>query len=270
MKAFSTLCLFVFFAMLVSCSGKKEKESDELNITKIDNPVLGTWVKMGPAGPNSFTFKENGIVEGDFGRNGTIDIVAAYDIMGDTIVFSDKEGLTCPENGTYKMYQTKYYTSFDLISDDCNGRIKSTMGFWTRPDFDGLLKELDSAIAVDESTTTHLTRARLFMALGDVSNARKDFDVYLEENPEDARALINRAGTRFPFDLEGVVGDCNKAITLDATNKNAYFLRGLARYELGEREQACSDFEKAIELGFSILRIAEEQRCADFWEKSEQ
>ena len=270
MKAISTLCLFVFFAMLVSCDGKKEKETDELNITKIDNPVLGTWIKTSPAGTNSFTFKENGIVEGDFGHNGTVDIIAAFEIKGDTMVFSDKEGLTCPESGMYKMYQSKYYTSFDLLSDDCNGRIKSTMGFWTRPYFYDLLKELDSTIAVDETAAIHLTRARLFMALGNVSDARKDFDVYLEENPDDARALINRAGTRFPFDLEGVVDDCNKAIEIDATNKNGFFLRGLARYELGEKEEACSDFEKAIELGFSILRIAEEQRCADFWEKSEQ
>jgi len=29
-------------------------------------------------------------------------------------------------------------------------------------------------------------------------------------------------------------------------------------YELGEKEQGCEDFCKAIELGFSVLRIAEQ------------
>ncbi len=65
--------------------------------------------------------------------------------------------------------------------------------------------------------------------------------------------------------MKGAVDDCNKAIALEPDNKNAYFLRGLAKYELGEKEQACEDFSRAIELGFSILRIAEEQRCAEFW-----
>jgi hypothetical protein len=40
----------------------------------------------------------------------------------------------------------------------------------------------------------------------------------------------------------------------------------LARYESGEQEQGCEDFSKAIELGFSILRIAEQERCIDFWD----
>jgi len=67
------------------------------------------------------------------------------------------------------------------------------------------------------------------------------------------------------MDMEGAVSDCNKAIALDPENKNAFFLRGLAHYELGRKEQACEDFSKAINLGFSILRIAEKQRCAEFW-----
>jgi len=66
----------------------------------------------------------------------------------------------------------------------------------------------------------------------------------------------------------GVVADCNKAISLEPNNKNAYFIRGLARYELGEKEQGCEDFNKAIELGFSILRIAEQERCIDYWNQN--
>jgi len=62
--------------------------------------------------------------------------------------------------------------------------------------------------------------------------------------------------------------DCNNAISLDPNNKNAYFFRGLARYELGEKEQGCADFRKAIELGFSVLRIAKQERDIGFWEEN--
>ena len=68
--------------------------------------------------------------------------------------------------------------------------------------------------------------------------------------------------------MEGVVFDCNKAISIDPNSKNAYFLRGIARYELGEKEQGCEGFSKAIELGFSILRIAEQEKCAEFWDEA--
>jgi tetratricopeptide (TPR) repeat protein len=69
-----------------------------------------------------------------------------------------------------------------------------------------------------------------------------------------------------PEDLPGVVDDCNKAIALDPENKNAYFLRGLASYGLGKKEEACTDFYRAIELGFTILKEAEHEKCAAYWE----
>lgn len=52
--------------------------------------------------------------------------------------------------------------------------------------------------------------------------ANDDCDKYLlTDTLDDARVYVNRAGTRFPNDLNGVV--CNRAITLDPNNKNAYF-----------------------------------------------
>jgi hypothetical protein len=41
----------------------------------------------------------------------------------------------------------------------------------------------------------------------------------------------------------------------------------LALYELGKKEEACRDFKRAIELGFSVLRSAEQHRCAEFWDE---
>jgi len=76
----------------------------------------------------------------------------------------------------------------------------------------------------------------------------------------------DRVGTRFPGDMEGAIEDCSKALDLEPCNKNAYFLRGLASYELGHKEQACEDFYRAIELGFDILKEVEYEKCAEYWE----
>jgi tetratricopeptide (TPR) repeat protein len=205
------------------------------------------------------------LVEGDFGNDGSIDVVDGYELNGDTIKLTDKEGQMCQGDGLYKIRQTDYYLAFDLIEDNCGGRINTTMGFWTRPDFEDLIAILDKEISNSPTPASYLNRARIYMAIGMPEQAKADFDNYILHDSLNARVFVNRAGTRFPDDMEGVVSDCNKAVSIDPNNKNAYFLRGLARYELGEKEQGCEDFNKAIELGFSVLKIAEQEKCASFW-----
>jgi hypothetical protein len=232
-------------------------------------PVEGKWVRLTQSGPVGLEFNGDGTIEVDFGNDGTVDVVSEYEVRNDSIFFIDKKGEMCPEPGIYKLEITDCYAAFDLIDDMCNGRIKMTMGFWTRPDFDQLIGELSEKIEMSDNPELYLKRARIALALGKSQEAESDLEVYLQQNPNDARALINRAGTRFPHNMEGVVSDCNNAIELEPENKNAWFLRGLANWELGFKEEACNDFSRAIDLGFSILQIAEEQRCSEYWNRKE-
>jgi tetratricopeptide (TPR) repeat protein len=261
------LIFYILLSTGVSFACNSNKKQNFQTITKSENTLIGKWVRIGQIGPVGFEFKDNGLVEGDFGNDQTVDLISRYELSGDTIKFIDIEGNMCEGYGQYKVYQTDYYVSFDLIDDGCSGRIKTTMGFWTRPDFNDFLKTLDDEISKSPESELYLNRARIYLATGMTKLAKDDFDKYLLTDTLDARVFVNRAGTRFPEDLNGVVFDCNKAISLDPNNKNAYFLRGLARYELGEKEQGCEDFSKAIELGFSVLRIAEQEKCGDFWDK---
>ena len=230
-----------------------------------DIDITGKWVRIGQMGPIALEFKADGLVEGDFGNDKTVEIVSGYNIRGSEITFEDREGAACPEPGRYKVYTSEYYISFDLIEDNCAGRLKSTMGFWVRPDFKDRLDELSEKIAGDAQPEDYLNRGRIHMATGKPDLAGKDFDEYIKHNPSDARVFVNRAGTRMNKDLEGAIGDCNRAIELQPDNKNAYFLRGLASYGLGKKEEACEDFYRAIELGFEILKEAEYEKCAEFW-----
>jgi len=260
------LILLIFVIGFFYACNQKNKQAEQV-ISQSDNSLVGKWVKVGQTGPVCFDFKNNGLFEGDFGNDQTVDVVAKYELSGDTLKLIDKEGQMCQGVGKYLVYQSKYYISIDLIDDECGGRVKTTMGFWTKPNFKDFIKTLDEEIEKSPNPDLYLSRARVHLATGMIKKAKDDFDKYLLNDTLDARVFINRAGTRFPNDLEGVVSDCNKAIALDANSKNAYFLRGLARYELGEEEQGCKDFSKAIELGFSVLRIAEQERCAEFWDE---
>ncbi len=188
-------------------------------------------------------------------------------VVGDTISFRDIKGEICPEAGKYRIFIRDEYVAFDMLEDACGGRIKNTNGYWTRPDYQEKLKALDEKIGDDPDPGFLLTRARIYLSISQSKNAKADLDQYIQQDSTNARAFINRAATCFPKDMEGALADCNKAIGLEPDNKNAWFLRGLALYELGRKEEACADFAIAIELGFDILRIAEQEKCKEFWEE---
>ena len=263
MKAKPVYLIFMI-VLFFSCYSCKQQDKQVSNPP--DQTLSGKWVRMGQMGAISFNFREDGMVEGDFGNDQVIDVISKYEISDDTIKFIDEEGQMCEGYGLYRVFLTDQYVSFDLIDDECGGRISTTMGFWTRPEFNDFIQTIDEEIAKSPAPELYLTRARIYLATGMTQEAKADFDTYLLTDTLDARVYLNRAGTRFPNDLEGVVMDCTKALSLDPGDKNAYFLRGLARYELGEHEQACEDFSQAIALGFSILRIAEQERCREYWD----
>jgi tetratricopeptide (TPR) repeat protein len=232
--------------------------------------LLGEWVRMGHSGPVGLRFSDDGQARVDLGMDGVFEVVSGYHTDGTTIRFNDLEGLECPGMGVYHMHQGEFYLALDLVRDDCAGRIQTTMGYWIRPGFREYLPLLNERIARDSCPEDILGRGRIFLALGESERARADLDIYLSMDGTNARALLNRAATRFPGDLEGAVGDCSRVIELEPENKNAWFLRGLALYELGRQEEGCRDFSRAIDLGFSILKEAEYEKCRTYWHDNHQ
>ncbi len=268
MKTLKLFFVLISIIFAFSCNSKKTTDKTHASIEinqPNDSTIIGVWKRMTQQGPMKIQFKENGTIETDIGDNNSIDIISNYSLRSDTIKFIDKEGKSCPNAGIYKVYNRGYTVSFDLIDDLCNGRIKSTMGFWVRPNYTEQINQLNSIITKTDDKKYILQRGRMYLALGKSQLAKKDFDLYIKRDSTDAKVYINRAGTRFPNGLKGVIYDCNRAIILDATDKNAYFLRGLAYYGLGEKQKGCNDFQKSIDLGFEILKEAESYKCRDYW-----
>ncbi|HRX12233.1 MAG TPA: hypothetical protein P5210_11315, partial [Draconibacterium sp.] len=214
-----TTCVINIFSGFNSIGNEKFRTTGT-NVKDNIN-IVGIWVRIGQNGPIAIEFKENGLVEADLGNDKSIDVVSEYEIRNDTVIFIDKQGEMCQNKGQYQIYKTDYYLAFDLIDDECGGRIKSTMGYWTKPEFNALLEELNKKMSNNTDKDLYLSRARINMAIGNSAKAKSDFDEYLKNETTNARVYINRAGTRFPNDMEGVIADCNKAILLEPNNKNA-------------------------------------------------
>ncbi|MCF8352082.1 MAG: hypothetical protein K9H15_13005, partial [Bacteroidales bacterium] len=88
------LPVVLVMGVLTSCNQTDGKKNQQQN-TETDNTLSGKWVRIGHSGPVSFDFKENGIIEGDFGNDLTIDIRSEYEMKGDTVVFRDEAGEMC-------------------------------------------------------------------------------------------------------------------------------------------------------------------------------
>jgi len=264
MKITNTIIALLIPAIFMACSQNPPKEKQDKSHS--ESIISGVWLRMSPQGPVKMQFKDNGKVTIDFGNDQSVEVSSTYTINGDTVKFADENGQMCPAPGTYLMDETPYYMAFDVLNDTCNGRIKTTTGFWTKPNFRELQDTLDKQIAANSEAELHLMRGRLYMAIGNSEKAREDFSAFIANDSSNARVFINRAATFFPGDMQGVLADCDRAIALNPENKNAWFLRGLALYEMDRKKEACESFSKAIELGFSVLRIAEKQKCAEYWD----
>jgi tetratricopeptide (TPR) repeat protein len=89
--------------------------------------------------------------------------------------------------------------------------------------------------------------------LNDYKSAILDFTkaIELSKNTPDQVHYFNRAGAKYELeDYIGSIQDCNIAIEIDPKFIGSYVERGRAKLMLGQNESACSDFRKAVSLGF--------------------
>ena len=268
MKTIKLLLIVFTIISFYNCKETTNKPNLETSLKIVkpnDSSIIGIWKHMSPNGPVKINFKEDGVVETDLGDDNTVDVISNYVVKADTIEFFDKDGKSCPNSGIYKVYNRGYTVAFDVLDDLCNGRIKSTSGFWVRPNHMEQISQLNTIIEKTNDIEFILHRGRMYLALTNYKLAKKDFDTFIKKDSSDAKVFINRAATRFPNGFKGIVYDCNKAIALDSTDKNAYFLRGIAYYGLDEKQKGCDDFQKSIDLGFEILKEAEYNKCKEYW-----
>ena len=83
----------------------------------------------------------------------------------------------------------------------------------------------------------------------DLNRALECFDKSISIRPTIIR-LLGRADIRAMLgDYAGSMRDCDDLLMLDPKNPNAYFTRGNAKFGLRDKDGACADLRRAIELG---------------------
>ena len=125
-------------------------------------------------------------------RAGENKVISKYATTNNVITIVDKEGYSCDKPGEYIIDNDDYYLSIDLLKDDCDGRIITTIGYWTRSNFKELISNLDSLINISPNNKDYyLSRARINMAIGRPNLAISDLDKYILIDSSNGEAFLS-------------------------------------------------------------------------------
>jgi len=118
---------------------------------------------------------------------------------------------------------------------------------------------LEKAIRIDSTFEGgYGNLAFLYSEMGEYKKALALSNKLIAMHPNEGVALNNRGFIKYKMnDLAGALEDINNSILLFAQNSFAFKNRGLVYIALKRNNEACADFQKAINLGFSASYGAE-------------
>ncbi|HLP88269.1 MAG TPA: tetratricopeptide repeat protein, partial [Nostocaceae cyanobacterium] len=111
------------------------------------------------------------------------------------------------------------------------------------------VKALNQVIlaAKEKDSSLYQVRGELFGELKKYQEAIADYNQAITINPQDAEAYYNRGIDKYELgDKAGAIADFTQAITINPQLAEAYYNRGVAKYQLGDKAGAIKDYNQAI------------------------
>lgn len=97
---------------------------------------------------------------------------------------------------------------------------------------------------------------------GDYINSLKCLNVNLKEDPANAVFFKARGKTYLKTNtLQYAISDLSMSLDLDPEDGETWMYLGVAKLQAGEKEEACSDFQKALRLGYTAALQYQVDHC---------
>lgn len=98
-------------------------------------------------------------------------------------------------------------------------------------------------------TGAYRLRALAHRDAGHYREAIADYDTVLDQQPDNAAILFERAGAYTSLkDYDRAIRDYDRSLLLEPGNPKAWFLRGVSYYQLGQHPRAVDDYGEALRL----------------------
>lgn len=131
--------------------------------------------------------------------------------------------------------------------------LKQANDYLNQRDFKKMLEKLDEAERnYGRMRYIYNERGLCLAQLGIYEEALTCFDSIIINDENAFSAYANRAQVYYRlYKPDLAIADQNKAIEIDPSNSAIYFNKGLALLYKQERDEACINFNKALELGYA-------------------
>ncbi len=129
--------------------------------------------------------------------------------------------------------------------------------------FEKAMKDYNKAIALNSKFfRAYNNRGTIFIKEKNFNRALEDYNKAIKIHPNYCEALSNRGEVYILTQkYSKAVQDLNKAIKLQPDYGIAYVNRGSAQLKLGNIEQCCLDYKRAMELGFNQVESVYIENC---------
>tara|TARA_R100001015_G_C4633038_1_gene197431 strand:+ start:3146 stop:4030 length:885 start_codon:yes stop_codon:yes gene_type:complete len=117
--------------------------------------------------------------------------------------------------------------------------------------YNAAIEDYDKCIELDpDNGAAYYNRGAAISELGDFKGGLKDFETALEKDPNLNNGRINIALSKLGMEnYEEAIKDLTEVINKrDENLARAYFYRGEAQYEMGDKDAACADWRRASNL----------------------
>lgn len=134
---------------------------------------------------------------------------------------------------------------------------------FNKKDFAEAIKDYDIALTKNNNDAALFTqRALAKYNLRDYKGAISDFNISLSLNPADLKSLLNRGIIKgMLLDYKGAISDFSIIIERMPDIAEAYYNRGYAYIALNKTNEACTDLQKALSLGYAGAKQLIIQHC---------
>jgi serine/threonine-protein kinase len=131
----------------------------------------------------------------------------------------------------------------------------------------GAIADYNKALGINPNDyNTHGRRGWAKFYLQEYREAIADFTKAIEGNRNDVHYYNIRGQSKYYLqDYKGAISDFNKVIKSWSGEKDqrskAFYWRGLAKIDFGQKDSGCLDFRKAADLGYSEAYEAKQKYC---------
>lgn len=132
-------------------------------------------------------------------------------------------------------------------------------------DYEGVLEDYNKAIELKpEDPSPYERRARVKMELQDLPGALDDLTKAIQIDNDNFGFYSYRGDVKYAMkDLKGAVDDYSQSIKLNPDYALNYYKRGMVKLIMGNRQEGCSDLQKAHDLGYKEALAQIQKNCKD-------